>query len=432
MSGGVYGGDEVGAIVFDPGSHSFRAGFGGEETPKFDIPSNVGVKDIESTTDETIDEVASGKRPSKRKDYIIGTTNVNLPRANTEIMSFMKDGMIEDWDIYEKILDHLYRNCLVADSKHHSVLFTEPPWNKKEKREKLAELMFEKYNAPAFFLVKNAVLSAFANGKTSGLVVDSGATHTSAIPVYEGYCINSGVVQSPIGGDFITELCRKMVDKDNIEIVPYYKIASKKEVKEGESSIWEERKNLPKVSRSYEEYMKKQVVEDLAQSILQLCDAPIDVEFMEKLPAANYGFPCGFRKDFHAERAKIPEALFDLKYFDSTPEEKNCLINVSQIVMTSCGMCDIDIRPSLYSGLMVTGGNSLIMGFVERLNYDLAHKCPSTIKLRVTAAPTPAERRYGAWIGGSIVSSLGTFQQLWISKGEYEESGKSIVERKCA
>ena len=95
------------------------------------------------------------------------------------------------------------------------------------------------------------------------------------------------------------------------------------------------------------------MVEDLAQSILQLCDAPIDVEFMEKLPAANYGFPCGFRKDFHAERAKIPEALFDLKYFDSTPEEKNCLINVSQIVMTSCGMCDIDIRPVWYFGMIL-------------------------------------------------------------------------------
>jgi len=91
----------------------------------------------------------------------------------------------------------------------------------------------------------------------------------------------------------------------------------------------------------------------------------------------------------------------------------------------------VDIRSALYSSLMVTGGNSLVNGFVDRLNYDLAHKSSATIKLRVSAAPTPMERRYGAWIGGSIVSSLGTFQQLWIGKGEYEESGKAIVERKC-
>ena len=49
--------------------------------------------------------------------------------------------------------------------------------------------MFEKYNVPAFFLVKNAVLAAFANGRSTGLVLDSGASHTSAIPVHEGYVL---------------------------------------------------------------------------------------------------------------------------------------------------------------------------------------------------------------------------------------------------
>ena len=54
------------------------------------------------------------------------------------------------------------------------------------RREQLCELMFEKYNVPAFFLVKNAVLSAFANGRSTALVVDSGSTHTSAVPVHDG------------------------------------------------------------------------------------------------------------------------------------------------------------------------------------------------------------------------------------------------------
>jgi len=80
------------------------------------------------------------------------------------------------------MLDHLYDNCLLAKSSEHAVLFTEAPWNKKEKREKLTELTFEKYNVPAFFICKNAVLAAFASGRTSGLILDSGATHTSAVP----------------------------------------------------------------------------------------------------------------------------------------------------------------------------------------------------------------------------------------------------------
>uniref|UniRef100_A0A915N9K7 Actin n=1 Tax=Meloidogyne javanica TaxID=6303 RepID=A0A915N9K7_MELJA len=364
MSGGIYGGDDVGAIVFDSGSHSFRVGFGGEEIPKFEIPARVGVREvIESATDETIEEVASGRKgintTKKKFEYFIGTSQINVPRNETEI------------------------------------------WNKKDKREKLAELIFEKYNVPAFYLFKNAALAAFASGRTAGLVVDSGATHTSAVPVYDGHCITNAVVRSP------------------------------KEVKEGEEPIWTSRKIPPLITKSYEKFMENQLVEDLIHSTMQLCETPLDVEFMDKLPAVSFGFPCGYLRDFHAERAKIPEALFDLKHADLSEEERASLINVAQIALMSCGMCDVEIRPSLYSNLMVTGGNSLIMGFTDRLNHDLAQKCLSTQKIRVSSAPTTAERRFGAWIGGSIVSSLGTFQQLWISKGEYEESGRQIVERKC-
>lgn len=94
------------------------------------------------------------------------------------------------------------------------------------------------------------------------------------------------------------------------------------------------------------------VVEDFAHSTLQLCDTPIDLEFMEKLPAAAYGFPCGFHKEFLAERAKIPETLFDLKYVaepeynidENRPLIRDTLMNVSQMALTACNMCDIDIR----------------------------------------------------------------------------------------
>merc|ERR1711962_1768975 len=43
----------------------------------------------------------------------------------------------------------------------------------------------------------------------------------------------------------------------------------------------------------------------------------------------------------------------------------------------------------------------------------------------------PPERKYSVWIGGSILASLSTFQQMWISKQEYDECGPSIVHRKC-
>lgn len=75
--------------------------------------------------------------------------------------------------------------------------------------------------------------------------------------------------------------------------------------------------------------------------------------------------------------------------------------------------------------------NVFMQGFPERLNRDLSVRIPSSMRLKLISANGCAERRFGAWIGGSILASIGTFQQMWISSQEYEEGGKGQVERKC-
>lgn len=140
-----------------------------------------------------------------------------------EVVSYMKDGMIDDWDLFEKILDYSYSKCLQTDAQYHPVLFTESPLNNRPKREKLVELMFEKYNVPATFLGKSAVLAAFSCGRSTGIVVDSGATHTSAIPVHDGYVIPSAIVKSPLGGDFISMQCRQFL---KVCYSTYYELTS--------------------------------------------------------------------------------------------------------------------------------------------------------------------------------------------------------------
>lgn len=94
--------------------------------------------------------------------------------------------MIENWQMFEAFMDYLYDKALRAVPMDHPILFSEPPWIAPPKREELAELMFEKYRVPALYLAKNASLAAFANGRPTCLVVDSGATHTSAVPVHDG------------------------------------------------------------------------------------------------------------------------------------------------------------------------------------------------------------------------------------------------------
>jgi actin, other eukaryote len=90
--------------------------------------------------------------------------------------------------------------------------------------------------------------------------------------------------------------------------------------------------------------------------------------------------------------------------------------------------CDVDIRKDLYSNIVLSGGTTMFGGIGERMTKELTALAPSTMKIKVVAPP---ERKYSVWIGGSILSSLSTFQQMWISKGEYDESGPTIVHRKC-
>ena len=105
------------------------------------------------------------------------------------------------------------------------------------------------------------------------------------------------------------------------------------------------------------------------------------------------------------------------------------LQSVQEMILESINQCDIDIRRDLCSGMIVTGGNTLYSGFVERLTEELNASVPQRIK--IVSSNYATERKCGAWIGGSILGSLGTFQQMWMSKAEYEESGTSLVERKC-
>lgn len=139
--------------------------------------------------------------------------------------------------------------------------------------------------------------------------------------------------------------------------------------------------------------------------------------------------------------------------------------------MESCGIhettynsimkCDVDIRKDLYANTVLSGGTSMFPGIADRMqkeitalaprylfkhislpkflihrlyrvffivNKDLMKKFSSTMKIKIIAPP---ERKYSVWIGGSILASLSTFQQMWIAKQEYDESGPSIVHRKC-
>jgi len=396
----------------------------------YDVPTCVGILEEEAKDEIMETDVPSEERPKlSEKKYYIDTNNIHLPKENMEISNPVKDGMIEDWDTFEKLLDYIYAKDIKSDSSLHPVLMSEASWNVRPKREKLTELMFEKYNIPAFFLCKNAVLTAFANGRSTGLVIDSGASQTSAIPVHDGYVLQQAIVKSPLAGDFITAQCRQMFEEKNIEIVPPYVIASKEASKEGGPAVFTKKSNLPSVTKSFHRHMVNETIQDFQASVLQVSDGPYDESVLGNIPGVVYEFPNGYNDMFGVERFRICEGLFDPSNVKGI--EGSTAIGVTQVVTTSVGMTDIDIRAGLFGSVIVTGGNTLLQGFIERLNRELLSKTPPSMRLKLISNNTSMERRFNPWIGGSILASLGSFQQMWISKLEYEEQGKGCVERKC-
>ncbi|CDS35954.1 actin 6a [Echinococcus multilocularis] len=407
--------DEVGAIVLDLGSHTLRGGFAGEDTPKIDMPSYVGC--------------ISPKGDSSVTKRIIGT-NIYVPYERMEITSFVKEGLIEDWDVFEDVVSHIINFLIPVEKSQHPILLSEPSWNPKLKREKLTEILFEKFEVPAFYLAKSAALACFANGRHTGLVLDCGASCASAVPVYDGRVLLQGVVRTPLAGDFIARQCAKLIKEElKTEPIPYYRVAAKDPVKDREAPRWIEKK-LPPLTDSFKSFMEQNLMEDFAATVLQISDERYDQGQMETIPTISYEFPNGYNVELGHERFQIPEALFDPSVLPQSGGSSE--LSMSHIVSSSISLCDIDIRPNLYNNIVVVGGTSLIVGFTDRLQRDLGLKTPSSMRLKVNFPSSLMERRFSNWVGGSILGSLGTFQQMWISRHEYEEFGKSIIEKKCS
>ena len=119
---------------------------------------------------------------------------------------------------------------------------------------------------------------------------------------------------------------------------------------------------------------------------------------------------------------RCPEALFQPSLLGRESE------GLADMLFHSIMTCDVDVRKDFYSNVVLAGGSSCFPGLAERLQKEVGALAPSSMKIKVIAPP---ERKYTGWIGGSIMASLSTFQQMWVSKEEYDESGPAVVHRKC-
>lgn len=367
-------------MVVDNGSGMMKAGFAGDDAPRSVFSTVVG----------------RPKHPGimvglDEKDAYIGD-EAQQRRGVLALKYPVKEGQVSNWEDMEKVWHHTFFNELRVAPEEHPVLLTEAPLNPKPNRERMTQIMFEVFNVPAMYCNPSAVLGLYASGRTSGCVVDSGDGVSHAVPIFEGYALPHCIQRMRLAGSDITNyLTQLLTDRGYAFTTP----------------------------------AEADVVKDIKEKLCYVAtDFDREQAEMKETGAGErkYELPDGNTVSVTTERIKAAELLFNPRLIDRD------MPGLHDTTFNCLSKCDNDVRKTLYESVVLSGGSTMFDGIAARMTRELESRVPAAITVNVIAPP---ERRFSVWIGGSILSSLSTFQQLWISKPEYDEVGSRIVHRKC-
>lgn len=425
-------------VVIDNGSGFTKVGFAGNAEPQDIFQTAIGRRIRSSSSREAplddlnflIDDSCNSSSSSSSSD---NDTSCNHPlslSSSTHNLNFpIKHGIIEDWDSMEKLWQMCIYNKLRCIPEDHYFLLTEPPLNKPENREQMAEILFETFNIPGLHIAIQAVLSlaaSWTNDKVktrdlTGLVVDSGYGSTHIVPVVDGHVISSCIEQMNIGGQDVTSYVQELL-RERKEPIPYGMGMEVARVAKEQYSftVPSIEKELERYDSNPEKYIKK-------------------YEGIHKKTGQKWNCNIGY------ERFLAPEIVLNPSIYD--PYIKRTLPEMIDDVIAHC---PIDTRRKLYSNIILSGGNTVFRDFSRRLQRDVKKTVETRLKAtRATASTASSHSQLDSsdfnvnviennalnssvWLGGSILASTDEFFDVCCTKSQYEEEGSRIFRKNVA
>lgn len=458
-------GDESNAVVFDIGSATTRVGTAGQDCPYHVFRSDIGDLYLEDGA----------------KKKIIGDSALRIIRDNIETRRLGDNGT-EAWDDVEKLMTYGFERMRL-DPQNYAAMFGQGQFFRDAKsQQKLLEISFESVQTFAAFTLPNGLLNSISAGRPTSLVVDSSSSGTTITPVIDGYELKRARIFTPIGGSMLDAYISKYIeDERKVVIKPWFMTTKYSRF---------DTTQYDRFSPSFISMHYRDLIQDIKQWTSFIPYNRLASEFRsdEGIVAAGvmipspYQLPDGTLLSSNYELLTMPERLFfpekasnnvvppapvdqspNLTYpsgtsaasnsrkrarelididrqnniygtFDQTSPPSSKAVNYSEealsdLVYLSIAKADVDTRKELLNNIIVCGGSSLIPGFSQRLGKELSEIVPSHLKTKVICN-LPIERLHSVWIGGSIISICGTFNQMWVSKKEYEEYGDSIIQKR--
>lgn len=429
-------------IVMDLGTATIKAGFAGGAKPKVVIGTKVGrPKHTRVMPGGALDQDSIGSTTSASTSYAASSSQAptfvgeTLDRhRGAFILSHPMDrGHLQDaspssLDALEKLILSIYsKSNLYCKTDQHPILLTEAPLNPRSHREMLAELFFETMRAPAIFFSPPAVLSLYASGRATGVVLDVGEGVTHCVPVYEGYALTHSIVRSDVAGRDVTRRLQLLLRKSGLAFTTTAESELVQKMKEELCFV--------RPSNFVDDGWKKLDVGTASSSGVGGGGATTAAGTTATTSSTTsgggtttgsdktrvvYQLPDGQTVTVSDERYMAPEILFQPSLIGS--EE----VGVASALVDSIMKSDLDLRPTLFSQIVLAGGSTCTPGFGDRLLSEVRALSPVHTRIRISAPP---ERVHSAWMGGSILASLATFKDMWVTREEYEEHGVNVLHR---